>query len=57
MEHTGFWSIVPIVVAIACAVVTRQVILALFLGVYVGVLTVRGGSLQPSGRSRYLPLY
>ena len=43
MEHTGFWSIVPIVVAIACAVVTRQVILALFLGSYVGVLTIEGG--------------
>ena len=43
MEHAGFWSIVPIVVAIACAVVTRQVILALFLGVYVGVLTIEGG--------------
>ena len=38
-----FWSNVPIVVAIACAVVTHQVILALFLGVYVGVLTIEGG--------------
>jgi len=43
MDHTGVWSILPIVVAIACAVVTRQVILALFLGVYVGVLTIEGG--------------
>lgn len=39
MEHAGFWSIVPIVVAIACPVVPRQVILALFVGVYIGVLT------------------
>ena len=43
MDHTGVWLILPIVVAIACAVVTLQVILALFLGVYVGVLTIEGG--------------
>ncbi len=45
MGHTGLWSILTMMVAIACAVVTRQVILALFLGVYVGVLTVEGGHL------------
>lgn len=44
MEHLGFWSILPILVAIACAVVTRKVILALFLGVYVGVLTLERGN-------------
>jgi len=43
-EHLGFWSILPILVAIACAVVTRKVILALFLGVYVGVLTLERGN-------------
>ena len=50
MEHTGFWSIVPIVVAIACAVVTRQVILALFLGSYVGSLQSREVFSAPSRR-------
>ena len=43
MEHTGFWSVVPIAFAIACAVITCQVILALFLGVFVGVFTIEGG--------------
>ncbi|GMR22264.1 MAG: Na+/H+ antiporter NhaC family protein [Acidobacteriota bacterium] len=43
-EHLGFWSILPILLAIACAVVTRKVILALFLGVYVGVLTLERGN-------------
>ena len=38
MEHLGFWSILPVLLAIACAVVTRNVILALFLGVYALVL-------------------
>lgn len=40
----GFWSILPILLAISCAVVTRKVILALFLGVYVGVLTLEHGN-------------
>ncbi len=44
MEHLGFWSILPVLLAIACAVVTRKVILALFLGVYVGVLTLERGN-------------
>ena len=43
-EHLGFWSILPVLLAIACAVVTRKVILALFLGVYVGVLTLERGN-------------
>lgn len=43
-DHLGVVSIVPIFVAIVVAVFTRKVILALFLGVFVGVLTLRGGS-------------
>ena len=43
-EHLGFWSILPVLLAIACAVVTRKVILALFLGVYIGVLTLERGN-------------
>ena len=41
-EHLGFWSILPVLLAIASAVVTRKVILALFLGVYGGVLSSTG---------------
>jgi len=43
MEHASFWSILPILLAIVLAVSTRKVILALFFGVYVGVLTVERG--------------
>ncbi len=44
VEHLGFWSILPILLAIVCAVATRKVILALFLGVYVGVVTLEHGN-------------
>jgi Na+/H+ antiporter NhaC len=40
----GLWSLLPVVVAIAVAVWTRKVILALFLGVFVGVLTLARGN-------------
>jgi Na+/H+ antiporter NhaC len=44
VEHLGFWSILPIVLAIVCAVTTRKVIVALFLGVFAGVLILERGN-------------
>lgn len=40
----GLLSLLPVVVAIAVAVWTRKVILALFLGVFVGALVLSGGN-------------
>ena len=42
--HMGLWSVVPILLAIVCAVVTRKVILALFLGLFVALLILEGGN-------------
>ena len=39
-EHFGWFSLLPPVVAIALAFITKQVILSLFLGVFVGSLIV-----------------
>lgn len=36
IEHFGFWSIVPPVIAIVLAIITRKAILSLFLGIYSG---------------------
>lgn len=38
VEHFGFWSIVPPLLAIVLAIVTRKAILSLFLGVWSGGL-------------------
>ncbi len=38
----GWWSLVPPAAAIILALVTRQVLLALFVGIYIGVLVVEG---------------
>lgn len=39
----GIWSLIPPILAILLAFLTRQVILSLFLGVFSGVLMVYGG--------------
>ena len=44
MERYGVLSLLPILVAIVFAVTTRKVILALFLGVFVGTLTLAAGN-------------
>lgn len=36
MEHFGFWSLLPPVIAIALAIKTRQVFVSLFLGIWLG---------------------
>ena len=43
MEHMGWVSLVPPVVAVILAVITKNVIFSLFSGVYVGVLILVGG--------------
>ncbi|KRG14470.1 sodium:proton exchanger [Virgibacillus soli] len=43
MEHMGFLSLVPPLLAIILAVFTRNVIISLFSGVYIGVLFIVGG--------------
>lgn len=40
----GIWSLIPPILAILLAFLTRQVILSLFLGVFSGVLMIYGGN-------------
>ena len=43
MEHTyGIWSLLPPILAITLAIVTRQVFLSLFAGIWVGYLAMAG---------------
>ena len=42
MEHYGIWSLFPPVLAIALAIKTRQVFLSLFLGIWIGWVTLSG---------------
>lgn len=42
------WSLIPPIMAILLAFVTRQVILSLFLGIFSGVLMMQGGNLFDS---------
>jgi len=41
----GIWSLVPPLLAIVLAFVTRQVVLSLFLGAFVGVIMLEGGNI------------
>lgn len=43
MEHMGWVSLVPPLVAVILAVITKNVIVSLFSGVYIGVLILVGG--------------
>ncbi|MDR0994473.1 MAG: Na+/H+ antiporter NhaC family protein [Verrucomicrobiota bacterium] len=45
MEHMGWWAIVPPVLTIVLALVTKDVILSLFLGIMSGTLIATGGDL------------
>ncbi len=44
MEHFGFWGLIPPVLTIVLALVTRDVIISLFLGILSGTLIVAGGN-------------
>lgn len=44
MDHHGFLSLLPVLLAIAAAIWSRKVILALFLGVFIGVLILERGN-------------
>lgn len=40
MEHFGFWSIIPPLIAIVMVLLTRSVIVSLFLGLFSGILLI-----------------
>lgn len=44
-SNFGFWSLMPPLIAIILAFVTKQVILSLFLGILVGATMMQGGNL------------
>lgn len=44
MEHFGFWSILPPVVAIILAIKTRQVFISLFFGIWMGWVILSEGN-------------
>ena len=43
MEHMGLLSLLPPIIAVILAMITKNVIISLFSGVYVGVLVLVGG--------------
>lgn len=45
MEHFGFWSILPPLLAILLAIRTKQVFVALLFGIWLGWVIINGGSL------------
>jgi Na+/H+ antiporter NhaC len=44
MEHLGFLSLIPIIITVIVAIKYRNIILALFLGVFIGILFLVGGN-------------
>ncbi len=44
MEHFGAWGLIPPLLTIALAFITKDVIISLFLGIVSGVLIVAGGN-------------
>ena len=44
MEHFGLWGIIPPVLTIALAFITKDVIVSLFLGILSGCMIVAGGN-------------
>lgn len=44
MEHLGWISIIPPIIAIILAVITRNVVVSLFFGAFIGVLMLVGGN-------------
>lgn len=45
MEHMGWWAIVPPLLAISLALLTKDVVVSLFLGILSGTLIASGGNL------------
>nr|MCU0342643.1 sodium:solute symporter [Ignavibacterium sp.] len=45
MEHYGFWSLLPPVLAIIFAIKTRQVFVSLLFGIWLGWIILSGGNL------------
>ncbi|MGF7060191.1 Na+/H+ antiporter NhaC family protein [Brassicibacter mesophilus] len=45
MEHMGFLSLIPPILAIVFAIITKNVIISLFLGSFVGILILSNGML------------
>jgi Na+/H+ antiporter NhaC len=45
MEHYGFWSLLPPVLAIILAIKTRQVFVSLLFGIWLGWVILSGGNL------------
>lgn len=44
MEHMGWLSLIPPVLAVVLAIITKNVIISLFLGTFFGVLIITGGN-------------
>ncbi|MDR1747994.1 MAG: Na+/H+ antiporter NhaC family protein [Spirochaetaceae bacterium] len=44
MEHMGLWGIIPPLLTITLAFVTKDVVISLFLGIFSGALIVAGGN-------------
>lgn len=44
MEHLGLWGLVPPILTIALAFITKDVIISLFLGIFSGAIIVAGGN-------------
>jgi len=44
MEHFGFWSVLPPLLAIGLAIKTRQVFISLLFGIWFGWVVLRGGN-------------
>ena len=44
MQDYGFWSVLPPVIAIALAIRTKQVFVALFFGIWLGWVIISGGN-------------
>lgn len=42
--EAGFWAIVPPLLTIVLAIITKEVLLSLFIGVYTGCLIIAGGN-------------
>ncbi len=44
MDNYGFWSVIPPVIAIALAIRTKQVFIALVIGIWLGWVIISGGN-------------
>ncbi|MBP2077028.1 Na+/H+ antiporter NhaC [Oceanobacillus polygoni] len=44
MEHMGFISLIPPIIAVILAIITKNVVISLFSGVFIGVLILSGGN-------------